>query len=104
MFNKGGTMKDKVIEIAGRTWHELGSRGEATSRQIASSLREDEALVNMALGWLAREDKVRYSQRRNDVMFSLVESELGFFKDASTSKGVSQRPQKSIWRKLLTRV
>lgn len=95
-------MKEKVIEVAGKTWQELGSRGEATSRQIASSLREDEALVNIALGWLAREDKVHCSQKRNDVMFSLVESELGFFKDGS--KSVSQRPQKSIWRKLLTRV
>jgi len=95
-------MKDKVIEIAGKTWHEIGSRGEASSRQIANSLNESEAIVNMALGWLAREDKIRYTQRHNDVMFSLVESEAGVFNQFYQEK--NQRAQKSIWRKLLTRI
>ncbi len=102
MVKKGEKMKDKVIEIAGKTWHELGSRGEASSRQIANSLNENEAIVNMALGWLAREDKVRYSQRHEDILFSLVESELRIFKDFYGRSVQSTR--KNIWRKLLSRV
>ncbi|HRZ40047.1 MAG TPA: winged helix-turn-helix domain-containing protein [Candidatus Omnitrophota bacterium] len=94
-------MKDKVIEVAGRTWHELGVKGEASSRQIASALNENEAIVNMALGWLAREDKVRYTQGRSEIMFSLVESELNIFREFY--KRSDQKSEKSFWRKLLKR-
>ncbi len=91
-------MKDKVSELSGKVWHELGFRGKASSRKLSHVLNEDEEMVNLALGWLAREDKVDCSAQRDHVMFSLVESEMkifkGFYGDRpSTNKG-------SIWRRL----
>jgi hypothetical protein len=73
-------MKDKVIETTGKIWHELGYRGQATSRKLSQILNEDEEIVNLALGWLAREDKVACSEKRDHLIFSLVESEMNIFK------------------------
>lgn len=91
-------MKDKVIETTGKIWHELGFRGQVDSRKLAQVLDEDEEVINLALGWLAREDKVVCSERRNRIMFSLVESEMNIFKkfygDQSSNK------KESVWHRL----
>ncbi len=91
-------MKDKVIEATGKIWHELGFRGEVSSRKLARAIDEDEEIVNLALGWLTREDKVACSEKRDQIMFSLVESEMNIFK----SFYQDGRPQHkgNFWRRL----
>jgi len=91
-------MKDKVIETSGELWHELGARGEASVYDLSRSLGEDEEIVSLALGWLAREDKVTFSERRNEVMFSLVDSEKAIFK-GFYGDNVPQRKQ-NFWKRL----
>lgn len=90
-------MKEKVIETSGKVWHELGFRGELSSYNLSRVLREEEDVVNLALGWLAREDKVNYSKKRNEMVFSLVDSEIKIFQ--SFYKDAGQRKE-SFWQKL----
>ena len=73
-------MKEKVIETAGKTWRTLGERGESSASEIAKTIKESEALVNQAIGWLAREDKITYSTKRNEILISLVNAELEAFR------------------------
>ena len=72
-------MKEKVIEIAGKTWRYLGQYGETNVAKLSKALREKDAVVLQAVGWLAREDKINYTTKNNKTFVSLVESELRAF-------------------------
>jgi hypothetical protein len=91
-------MKQKVIEACGRVWHELGVRGSASASDLANSLGEDEGIVNLALGWLAREDKVDCSKKNSALMFQLVDSEMQTFREFY--KNGRPKTNKSFWKKL----
>jgi hypothetical protein len=78
-------MKEKVIETAGKAWRVLGERGESDIPELARLLREREDVVNQAIGWLAREDKISYSLKRNRTFISLVDREMQAFKQLSCS-------------------
>jgi len=90
-------MKDKVIEAVGKTWRALGELGEAGAGDIAKRIKEKEDVVNLAVGWLAREDKIRFLSKRNKILFSLVTSELQAFKNMYPN--VSSAPSSSATRR-----
>ena len=72
-------MKEKVIEIAGKTWRYLGQNGETNVAKLGKALKEKDAIVLQALGWLAREDKIDYSIKNRRTFVNLVEQELRAF-------------------------
>lgn len=74
-------MKEKIIETAGKTWKTLGQKGEMAVDQLPKVLNEDSAVCYQSLGWLAREDKIRYTQKNSQTFVSLVDSELRAFKN-----------------------
>ncbi len=68
-------MKDKVIQTAGKIWKTLGEKGEASVPQLAKAIKEAEDITNQAIGWLAREDKIKYVEKGSKKLIALVESE-----------------------------
>ncbi|HLY63448.1 MAG TPA: winged helix-turn-helix domain-containing protein [Terriglobia bacterium] len=52
----------KVGEAAGKVWQALSSEGPQTVSQLKTKLNGSSEVVNFALGWLAREDKVEIEQ------------------------------------------
>lgn len=78
-------MKEKVIATAGKAWRILGERGESDIPELARILREREDIVNQAIGWLAREDKINYNLKKNRTFISLVDREMQAFKQLSCS-------------------
>jgi len=68
-------MKEKIGEIAGRIWKALGEKEELTVPQLTKILKEEPEITYMALGWLAREDKINSKKRRGKIYFSLSQSE-----------------------------
>ena len=72
-------MKEKVIEIAGKTWRYLGQNGQTNVAKLGRALKEKDAIVLQALGWLAREDKIDYSIKNRRTFVALVEQELRAF-------------------------
>ena len=72
-------MKEKVIEVAGKTWRFLGQNGETDLNNLCRYVKEKEAVVFQALGWLAREDKINYTTKNRKTFVSLVEIELKSF-------------------------
>ena len=74
-------MKEKVIEAAGKTWKFLAEKGEQNITQLPKILKEEEAVVYQALGWLAREDKINYTVKNKQTFVSLVEAEIRAFKN-----------------------
>lgn len=66
-------MKEKVIETAGRTWSYLKENGETNLTVLPRRLKERSEIVQQAIGWLAREDKLRYAQKAGKTFVSLSE-------------------------------
>ncbi len=51
-------IKDQIGTNAGRIWHFLNENGESNISEIKKALSMKGSEVRMALGWLARENKV----------------------------------------------
>jgi len=51
----------KVGEAAGEVWRTLSSEGPQTVTQLKAKMNGGSEVVNFALGWLAREDKIEIS-------------------------------------------
>lgn len=51
-------IKEQVGTTAGRVWRHLSESGPQTVTQLKKKLNGESDLVNFAVGWLAREDKV----------------------------------------------
>lgn len=51
-------MEDLIGKIAGEIWHYLDEHGEVSVAEIKFSLGYSNSLIFLALGWLARENKI----------------------------------------------
>lgn len=83
-------MKDKVIKTAGKVWKTLGEKGPSSVAQLAKILKEKEDIINQAIGWLAREDKIKYITKGNKNQISLVETEQDMFRVLKNTPLVTQ--------------
>jgi hypothetical protein len=66
-------MDTEIGTAAGRIWQYLTEHGEATLRQLQRGTTMPERLLHMGVGWLAREDKLRFVQARGVVKLALHE-------------------------------
>ncbi len=62
---------NEIGKIAGKIWETLETEGEATVSKLLKLTDEKRDLVLMALGWLAREDKLEADTRKNAIYYSL---------------------------------
>lgn len=53
-------MLHSIGESAGKLWHYLNENPLSTLEEAAKSLRLKENALAMAVGWLAREDKLEF--------------------------------------------
>ncbi|MGH9359067.1 MAG: winged helix-turn-helix domain-containing protein [Terriglobia bacterium] len=51
-------LNEEVGNTAGKIWRHLSEGGPQTLTQLKRKLNGESDLVNFAVGWLAREDKV----------------------------------------------
>ncbi|MGD2245855.1 MAG: winged helix-turn-helix domain-containing protein [Candidatus Aminicenantes bacterium] len=68
-------MKEKIGATAGKIWKILQKKDQVAISHFPRLMNEKAVLVNQALGWLAREDKIEYKTEKNKTLVSLVESE-----------------------------
>ncbi len=64
-------IKAQVGETAGKVWNTLSSDGPQTVAQLKKKLNTTNELVNLAVGWLAREDKVEITQEKKSFRIQL---------------------------------
>jgi winged helix-turn-helix protein DUF2582 len=64
-------MKEKIGETAGKVWQLLSRDGPQTLAQTKKKLGVTGDLLNFAIGWLAREDKVDVSRDKKDIRVQL---------------------------------
>ena len=64
-------MSEKIGRAAGVIWSYLNDHGAATANKIRKGTQRDAATVHLALGWLARENKVNIETRGRTTTYSL---------------------------------
>jgi len=60
-----------IGETAGEIWKLLKSEGPCSTSAIARKMKQPQSIVNMGIGWLAREDKVAFTQTKQGMSISL---------------------------------
>ncbi|MDX9747638.1 MAG: winged helix-turn-helix domain-containing protein [Paludibacter sp.] len=63
--------KETIGSNAGLIWAAL-ENGSLTVKAVKKATKLKEADLNLALGWLAREDKVVFSEEEGEVVVSLA--------------------------------
>ena len=61
-----------IGETAGKIYKALENKGEMTLAKLLSEVGVDEALLNQAIGWLARENNINFSKIGKNVKVSLL--------------------------------
>lgn len=69
-------MNGLVGETAGKIWHVLNAEGPQTIPQLKKKLNGSGELLNFALGWLAREDKVDIKQEKKVLTVALKQGAI----------------------------
>ncbi len=64
-------IKDQVGEAAGKVWRVLNSLGPQTLAQLKKKVKEPSDVLPLAVGWLAREDKVDISSEKKSFRVQL---------------------------------
>lgn len=64
-------IKGLVGETAGQVWQLLHSDGPQTLAQMKKKLKGTNQLLNFAVGWLAREDKVEIVEEKKNFRVQL---------------------------------
>lgn len=60
-----------IGHAAGKVWEVLEKNGKMNISQISKAINEKPATVNQAIGWLAREDKIKFEIKGASSLISL---------------------------------
>jgi len=66
-------MFNSIGETAGEIWKLLKEEGQLSLSAIARKTKHPQSIVYMGIGWLAREDKLVFTQTKQGVTLSLKE-------------------------------
>ncbi len=58
-------MQDKIGYVTGNIWQQLERKGEMTPRKLSTATKENSDVVHLALGWLARENKIEFQPTKS---------------------------------------
>ena len=60
-----------IGETAGDIWKLLGQEGPLSITAIAGKVKQAQSLVYMGIGWLAREDKLVFTETKRGITISV---------------------------------
>ncbi|MDR0712714.1 MAG: winged helix-turn-helix domain-containing protein [Bacteroidales bacterium] len=65
-------LKHDIGINAGVIWRLLSSKGALSIRQIGEFTHLEEKMIGLSLGWLAREDKIRFFEKNGVICAELI--------------------------------
>jgi len=63
-------MTNVIGETAGRIWNQLNGNDALTVAKLKAATKTDAFTLNVAIGWLAREDKINITKKGNSIKIS----------------------------------
>lgn len=79
-------MEKEIGEIAGRIWQVLGENEKVPLHRLPKLVDEDHDRAMMAVGWLARENKLKFENAGKTVTVQLTFQELDSYKKTSENR------------------
>ncbi len=67
-------MENMIGNTAGEVWRCLEAEGTMTLSGLVKKMKQSQPVVHMAVGWLAREGKVVFSQTKRGTYVSLKDA------------------------------
>jgi len=87
-------MNQRIGQIAGKVWRLLGEKGAVSISQVETAVDENPEVTSMALGWLARENKVTFhetgSPRHATLTVTLTAEERRVFESIRETTSVAR--------------
>ena len=65
-------MKEKIGTDAGLVWQVLDEKGTLNVKEVKKVVRLTDKDLFAAIGWLAREEKLRFNQEEKELYLSLI--------------------------------
>lgn len=66
-------MNEKIGNDAGKIWNALSDSGKSVSvKELKKALKLNDKEAYAAIGWLAREEKLLFDKKEDDLYLSLV--------------------------------
>jgi hypothetical protein len=62
----------KIGENAGAIWRELNAKGEQNISALKRNTKLDDKTLYLALGWLAKENKIIFSRKQRQILIGLI--------------------------------
>ena len=69
-------MLDNIGNVAGAIWHYLEINNEVSVTKLTRDIGENQRTVLMGVGWLAREGKLNFEQRKQGIYITLKTQQL----------------------------
>lgn len=69
---KGGYMQEEIGITAGEIWKTLHTKGELSLSQLKKQTKAKPPVFDWAIGWLARENKIAFTQQKRSIRVRLV--------------------------------
>ena len=60
-----------IGETAGEIWRLLNNEGPMSTSAVARRIKQSQTAVCMGIGWLAREDKLRFTETKRGMQLSV---------------------------------
>lgn len=64
-------MRTEIGEAAGKVWAYLDAHGQASVAKLKTGTKLPDDLLNQAIGWLAREEKIVVQRKGRTISVSL---------------------------------
>ncbi|WP_297807961.1 winged helix-turn-helix domain-containing protein [uncultured Methylophaga sp.] len=64
-------MTDPIGPAAGKIWHYLQQNGTASASRIGKDTELDSKVLQRAIGWLAKEEKLSFENKGRNELISL---------------------------------
>ncbi|MFA5795425.1 MAG: winged helix-turn-helix domain-containing protein [Candidatus Brocadiia bacterium] len=73
-------LKAEIGKTAGEMWKHLGKNGKTSLSAIALEMKLKPEIATMAMGWLARENKVNVNREGKSIAITLSDTEAKIYK------------------------
>jgi hypothetical protein len=82
----------EIGKTAGLVWKELAKNGRLSITEIPKNIGVDPVLSTLAVGWLAREDKIRIRREAKKTDVWLTEHEIRTYKQVDETRPLASSP------------
>jgi hypothetical protein len=76
-------LKAEIGKTAGLVWKQIAKNGKSSLSDLRTQTKTNPEMLNQAIGWLARENKIHINQEAKNIYVWLTEDETKKYKSTA---------------------